>query len=195
MHPNLSHTRRDYFWRESCQKKSNCCHLVGGLYPGSRNPGPVAPCHLPLVGWMVVLHTALHIFQLIQYRKHVDEFAQRDQICFRHKVLPPLCVAQASHLPTKSFNCISLMGKKKKKQGVKAMTFPGKKASLRNWGWSNEKHHWSRKMFKACKANEASAQAFQLHLCGLAECYKCHQWFLPQSLSGTRGKVLCRLKS
>lgn len=29
---------------------------------------------------------------------------------------------------------------------------------------SSEKHYWSRKLFKACKANKATAQAFQFHL-------------------------------
>lgn len=57
---------------------------------------------------MVILHTALHVLQLVQHSKHVDELAQGDQVGFGHEVLPSLRMAQAPHLPTKTLNGISL---------------------------------------------------------------------------------------
>lgn len=35
---------------------------------------------LPFVRRMVVLNAALHVLQFIQHGKHVDEFAQREQV-------------------------------------------------------------------------------------------------------------------
>lgn len=47
---------------------------------------------------MVVLHAALHVLQFVEHGKHVDEFAQREQVGLWHKVLSPLSVTKALHL-------------------------------------------------------------------------------------------------
>lgn len=149
---------------------------------------------------MVIFHTALHIFQLIQYCKHVDKFAQCDQIRFRDKVFSPLCMAQASHLPTKPFNCISLTENKRDESGSKSHDVSKKDLSHTTGDLTpvcpplyvrsstvttvhfgaparaNEKHHRSRKTFKACEANNTPTQPFQLHLCVLQVSYRILAW-------------------
>ena len=75
---------------------------------GAREPRGEAQARSPLVGRVVVLHTALHVLQLVQHSEHVDELAQGDQVGFGHEVLPSLCVAEAPHLPTKTLNGVSL---------------------------------------------------------------------------------------
>lgn len=57
---------------------------------------------------MVVLDAALHVLQLVQHRKHVDELAQSEQVGLGHKVLPPLSVAQALDLAAEAFYGFSL---------------------------------------------------------------------------------------
>lgn len=57
---------------------------------------------VPFVGGVIVLDAALHVLEFVQHRKHVDEFAQREQVGLRHKVLPPLSVAQTLHLATEA---------------------------------------------------------------------------------------------
>lgn len=52
---------------------------------------------------MVVLNTALHVLQFVQHSKHVDEFAQCEQVGFWHKVLPPLSMTEALHLTAEAF--------------------------------------------------------------------------------------------
>lgn len=69
---------------------------------------PEAKARSPLVGRVVILHAALHVLQLIQHSKHVDELAQGDQVGLRNKVLPSLRVAQAPHLPTETLDGIPL---------------------------------------------------------------------------------------
>lgn len=53
---------------------------------------------------MVILDTAFHILQLIQYGKHVDELAEGKQVRLGHKVFPALCVTQAADLSAKAVN-------------------------------------------------------------------------------------------
>lgn len=52
---------------------------------------------------MIILDATLHVLQLVQYSKHVDKFAQSEQIGFGHKVFPSLCVAQTLHFATETF--------------------------------------------------------------------------------------------
>lgn len=62
---------------------------------------------------MVVLDAALHVLQLVQHRKHVDELAQSKQVGFGHKVLPSLSVAQALDLAAEAFDGFSLQKRRK----------------------------------------------------------------------------------
>lgn len=64
----------------------------------------------PFVGRMIIFDTAFHVLQLIQDSKHVNELAQREEIGFRDKVLPPLCVAQALHLAAEPLDSLALEG-------------------------------------------------------------------------------------
>lgn len=57
---------------------------------------------------MIIFHTALHVLQLIQDSKHVDELAQSEEIGLRHEVLPPLSVAQALHLAAEALDGLAL---------------------------------------------------------------------------------------
>lgn len=67
---------------------------------------------------MVVLDAALHVLQLVQHRKHVDELAQGEQVGLGHKVLPPLGVAQALDLAAEALYGFSLQRGKKKEEGL-----------------------------------------------------------------------------
>lgn len=60
--------------------------------------------HAPLVGRVVVLDAALHVLQLVQHGKHVDELSQGEQVGLGYKVLPALGVTQATHLTTKTID-------------------------------------------------------------------------------------------
>lgn len=64
---------------------------------------------------MVVLDAALHVLQLVQHRKHVYELAQGEQVGLRHKVLPPLSMAQALDLAAEAFYGFSLQREEKGK--------------------------------------------------------------------------------
>lgn len=57
---------------------------------------------------MVILNAALHVLQFIQHGKHVDEFAQREQVGLRHKVLSPLSMTEALHLTAEALYCFPL---------------------------------------------------------------------------------------
>lgn len=57
---------------------------------------------------MVVLDTALHVFELIQDGKHVDELAQGQQVGLGDKVLPALRVAQSLHLTAETLDGFAL---------------------------------------------------------------------------------------
>ena len=57
---------------------------------------------------MVILDAALHVLEFIQHCEHVDELAQREQVGLRHKVLPPLSVAETLHLATEPLNGLPL---------------------------------------------------------------------------------------
>lgn len=59
---------------------------------------------------MVIFDTALHVLQLIQDGKHVNELAQREEIGLGDKVLPPLSVAQALHLAAEPLDGLALEG-------------------------------------------------------------------------------------
>lgn len=59
---------------------------------------------------MIIFHTALHVLQLIQDSKHVDELAQSEEIRLRHKVLSPLSMAQALHLAAEPLDGLALQG-------------------------------------------------------------------------------------
>lgn len=54
---------------------------------------------LTLVGRVVVLDTALHILQLVQDCKHVDELAQGQEVISESKVLPPSGMALLCRSP------------------------------------------------------------------------------------------------
>lgn len=57
---------------------------------------------------MVVLDTALHILQLVQDCKHVDELAQGQEVGLGDKVLPPLGMAQSLHLTAEPLDGFAL---------------------------------------------------------------------------------------
>lgn len=59
---------------------------------------------------MVIFDAALHVLQLIQDGKHVNELAQREEIGLRDKVLPPLSMAQALHLAAEPLDSFALEG-------------------------------------------------------------------------------------
>lgn len=69
--------------------------------------GPLSP----FVSRVIVFDAALHVLQLIQDSKHVDELAQSEEISLRHKVLPPLSVAQALHLTAEPLDGLALQGR------------------------------------------------------------------------------------
>lgn len=58
---------------------------------------------LPFVGGVIILNATLHVLQLVQHCKHVDKFAQSEQVGLRHKVLPSLSVTQTLHFTTETF--------------------------------------------------------------------------------------------
>lgn len=78
---------------------------------------------------MVVLDAALHVLQLVQHRKHVDELAQSEQVGLRHKVLPPLSVAQALDLAAEAFYGFSLQ---KGKERINFLNLPACQRSKQN---------------------------------------------------------------
>lgn len=57
---------------------------------------------------MVVLDAALHILQLVQNCKHVDELAEGQEVGLGDKVLPPLRVAQPLHLAAEALDGLAL---------------------------------------------------------------------------------------
>lgn len=59
---------------------------------------------------MVIFDTALHVLQLIQDSKHVDELAQGEEIGLRDKVLSSLSMAQALHLAAEPLDSLALEG-------------------------------------------------------------------------------------
>lgn len=63
---------------------------------------------LPFVGRVIILDATLHVLQFVQHCKHVDEFAQSEQVGLGHKVLPSLSVAQTLHFTTESFDGFAL---------------------------------------------------------------------------------------
>ena len=58
---------------------------------------------LPLVGRVIILDATLHVLQLVQHSKHVNKFAQSEQVGLRHKVLPPLSMTQTLHFAAEAF--------------------------------------------------------------------------------------------
>lgn len=58
---------------------------------------------LPFVGRVIVLNATLHVLQFVQHCKHVNKFAQREQVGLRHKVLPSLSVTQTLYFTTETF--------------------------------------------------------------------------------------------
>lgn len=86
---------------------------VGNVHCQTRHrlsPALPASCPSPFVGWMVIFDTALHVLQLIQDSKHVDELAQGEEVGLRDKVLPALRVAQALHLTAEPLDSLALEG-------------------------------------------------------------------------------------
>lgn len=57
---------------------------------------------------MVVLHTTLHVLQLVQDCEHVDKLAQGQQVGLGDKVLPALGMAQPLHLATEALDGLAL---------------------------------------------------------------------------------------
>lgn len=57
---------------------------------------------LPFVGGVIVLNATLHVLQFVQHCKHVNKFAQREQVGLRHKVLPSLSVTQTLYFTTET---------------------------------------------------------------------------------------------
>lgn len=53
---------------------------------------------------MIILDAALHVLQLVQHRKHVDELPEGQQVRLRDKVFPALCVTQTANFPTEAVN-------------------------------------------------------------------------------------------
>lgn len=85
---------------------------------------------------MIVFDATLHVLQLIQDSEHVDELAQSEEIGLRHKVLPPLSVAQALHLAAEPLDGLALRGTG---SGTTTATPPPTTSSLKKsifgWGW------------------------------------------------------------
>lgn len=89
----------------------------------------------PFVSRMIILDAALHVLQLIQDSKHVDELAQSEEISLRHEVLPPLSVAQALHLAAEPLDGLALQGRAQgQAHHGNPPTRSFKKAFL-GWGW------------------------------------------------------------
>lgn len=80
----------------------------------------------PFVGRVVVFDAALHVLQLIQDSKHVNELAQRKEIGLRDEVFPPLSMAQALHLAAEPLNGLALQrsGTWSSRQQVLCITKP-----------------------------------------------------------------------
>lgn len=57
---------------------------------------------LPFVCRVIVLNAALHVLQFVQHCKHVNEFAQSEQVGLGHKVLPSLGMTQTLHFTTET---------------------------------------------------------------------------------------------
>lgn len=74
----------------------------------------------PFVGRVVIFDTALHVLQLIQHGKHVNEFPQRQEIGLGDKILPSLRMAQALHLAAEPLDGLTLEdnGRRKYLTGV-----------------------------------------------------------------------------
>ena len=66
---------------------------------------------------MVVLHTALHVLELVQDGEHVDELPQREEVRLRHKVLTALRVAQPPDLPAEPVYGRTLGGRSRRGRG------------------------------------------------------------------------------
>lgn len=130
---------------------------------------------------MVIFDTALHVLQLIQDSKHVNELPQREEIGLGDKVLPPLSVAQALHLTAEPLDSLALEGNR---TGSSQLCHPMVVASplgppspthhllpLTNaffcWGW--RPHHEPKLLNKSLHANICSAGgekvAGTLYLC------------------------------
>lgn len=58
----------------------------------------------PFVGRVVVLDAALHVLQLVQHGKHVDELSQGEQVRLGYEVLPALGVTQTAHLAAEAID-------------------------------------------------------------------------------------------
>lgn len=84
--------------------------IAGNAFGQTRCRLSPASCPSPFVSRVVIFDTALHVLQLIQDSKHVDELAQGEEIGLRDKVLPPLCMAQALHLAAEPLDSLALEG-------------------------------------------------------------------------------------
>lgn len=58
---------------------------------------------LPFIGRVIILDATFHVLQFVQHCKHVNEFAQSEQVGLRHKVFPSFGVAQTLHFTTEPF--------------------------------------------------------------------------------------------
>ncbi len=53
---------------------------------------------VPSVGRVVVLDAGFHVLEFIEFREHVDELAESQEVCLRYKVVFLLLVTQSSEL-------------------------------------------------------------------------------------------------
>lgn len=63
---------------------------------------------LPFVGRVVVLDAAFHVLQLVQHRKHVDEFPEGQQVRLGDEVFSALGVTQTTDFSTETVDCCTL---------------------------------------------------------------------------------------
>lgn len=67
--------------------------------------------YTPAVRGIVILHTRLHVLELVQNSEHVEEFAQSQQIGLGYKVLPLLSMAQTFDFATETLDGFPLQNK------------------------------------------------------------------------------------
>lgn len=63
---------------------------------------------IPFVSRVVILHTALHVLKFIQDCKHIDEFAQGQQVGLGNKIFPSLSMTQSLDLAAEALNSLTL---------------------------------------------------------------------------------------
>ena len=58
---------------------------------------------------MIVFHARLHVLELVQDRKHVDEFSESEQVGLAHKFFLFLWVTKTPHFGAERIYCFALI--------------------------------------------------------------------------------------